>query len=124
MEPIVTHNAPAAIGPYSQAIKTNGFVYCSGQIPLSPEGDLVEGSIVEQTTQVLKNLLAVLQAAGSDLNKVVKVTVYLKDMKMFQEFNQVYGSFFVQHKPARATVGVNELPKGALVEIECIAIAE
>lgn len=124
MEPIVTHNAPAAIGPYSQAIKANGFVYCSGQIPLNPDGNMIEGGIVEQTTQVLKNLQAVLQAAGSDLNKILKVTVYLKDMKMFQEFNQVYGSFFVQHKPARATVGINELPKGALVEIECVAIAE
>lgn len=124
MEPVVTHNAPAAIGPYSQAIKVNGFVYCSGQIPLSLDGNLVEGGIVEQTTQVMKNLQAVLQAAGSDLNKVVKVTVYLKDMKMFQDFNQVYGSFFVQHKPARATVGINELPKGALVEIECVAVTE
>lgn len=124
MEPVVTHNAPAAIGPYSQAIKVNGFVYCSGQIPLSLDGNLVEGGIVEQTTQVMKNLQAVLQAAGSDFTKVVKVTVYLKDMKMFQEFNQVYGSFFVQHKPARATVGINELPKGALVEIECVAVTE
>jgi 2-iminobutanoate/2-iminopropanoate deaminase len=124
MEPVVTHNAPAAIGPYSQAIKVNGFVYCSGQIPLSLDGNLVEGGIVEQTTQVMKNLQAVLEAAGSDFTKVVKVTVYLKDMKMFQEFNQVYGSFFVQHKPARATVGINELPKGALVEIECVAVTE
>jgi len=124
MEIITTEKAPAAIGPYSQAIKVNGFVYCSGQIPLRADGSQVEGDIVEQTTQVLKNLQAVLEAAGSDLNKVVKVTVYLKDMKMFQEFNQVYGSFFVQHKPARATVGVNELPKGALVEIECVAVTE
>ncbi|MCC7197013.1 RidA family protein [Candidatus Peregrinibacteria bacterium] len=124
MEPIVTHNAPAAIGPYSQAVKVNGFVYCSGQIPLRPDGSQVDGNITEQTTQVLKNLQAVLQEAGSGFDKVVKVTVYLKDMKMFQEFNEVYGTFFGQHKPARATVGVNELPKGALVEIECVAVTE
>lgn len=124
MEPIVTHNAPAAIGPYSQAVKVNGFVYCSGQIPLRPDGSQVDGNITEQTTQVLKNLRAVLQEAGSGFDKVVKVTVYLKDMKMFQEFNEVYGTFFGQHKPARATVGVNELPKGALVEIECVAVTE
>lgn len=124
MEPIVTHDAPAAIGPYSQAVKANGFVYCSGQIPLRADGSQVNGSIVEQTTQVLQNLQTVLKAAGSDLDKVVKVTVYLKDMKTFPEFNEVYGSFFVHHKPARATVGVNELPKGALVEIECVAVAD
>ena len=124
METIVTKDAPAAIGPYSQAVKANGFVFCSGQIPLRADGTQVDGDILDQTTQVLHNLQAVLKEAGSDLNNVVKVTVYLKDMKMFQQFNEIYGKFFAGHKPARATVGVAELPKGALVEIDCVAVVE
>ncbi len=119
---VATAEAPAAIGPYSQAVIAGDMVYTSGQIPLRADGTLLEGGIAEQAEQVLKNLVAVLQEAGSGLSQVVKTTVFLKDMNLFGEFNEVYGSFFKDHKPARSTVEVARLPKDVLVEIECIAL--
>lgn len=121
MEIIHTDQAPAAIGPYSQAVRHGGLLFCSGQIPLTVEGKIVEGSVSEQTHQVLKNLSAVLAAGGSSLNKVVKTTIFLSDMENFAKVNEVYASYFSDHKPARATVEVARLPKDVLVEIECIA---
>lgn len=122
MNVIETKNAPAAIGPYSQAIVTGDMIYTSGQIPLLPEtGALSEGGIVEQTEQVIKNLSAVLEAAGSDLTKVLKTTCFLQNMGDFAAFNAVYEKHFTG-KPARSCVEVAKLPKGALVEIEVVAI--
>jgi 2-iminobutanoate/2-iminopropanoate deaminase len=122
MEIIKTNQAPKAIGPYSQAIAAGNLVFCSGQIPLDPVTmTLVGDTVAEQTTQVLKNLAEVLNAAGSCLDKVVKTTVFLKDMNDFVEMNKVYTEFFDDHKPARATVEVARLPKDVSVEIECIA---
>lgn len=121
-EIIATENAPGAIGPYSQAVKIAGFVFCSGQIPIDPNtGNFVSDNIAEQTTQVLKNLSAVLEAAGTDLNSVVKTTVFLADMNDFTAMNEVYARFFNDNKPARATVQAARLPRDARVEIECIA---
>ncbi len=121
---VKTSNAPEAIGPYSQAISANGLVFCSGQVPLDPQsGELIEGSIEDQTRRCLENLRAVLQAAGTDVADVVKVTAYLTDMGDFPAFNEVYGTFFEADPPARATVGVAALPKGARVEVECVAQA-
>jgi len=123
-EIIETDNAPAPIGPYSQAIRANGFVFVSGQIPVLPNtGSVVEGGIAEQTHQAMKNLAAILKASGTGLGKVVKTTVYLANLEDFSEFNQVYGEYFAGAKPARATVQVARLPKEALVEIEAIAAA-
>jgi 2-iminobutanoate/2-iminopropanoate deaminase len=123
LQTISTEKAPKAVGPYSQAIKTPGFVFCSGQIPLDPaSGQLITGSIADQTRQVLNNLSNVLSSAGSDLSKVVKTTVFLKDMKDFEEMNAVYGEFFAQQKPARSTIQVAGLPKNANIEIEAIAM--
>jgi 2-iminobutanoate/2-iminopropanoate deaminase len=117
-----TQNAPAAIGPYSQAISIHGFVFLSGQIPLDPAtGQIIPGGIEEQTQQVLTNLVAVLEAAGSSPAEVVKTTVYLKDMTEFATMNEVYGRFFTDNPPARATVEVARLPKDVRVEIDCIA---
>lgn len=121
MQTVSSQNAPQAIGPYSQAIKTDNLVFCSGQIPLTPEGNIVKGDVKEQTHQVMKNLQAVLEAAASSLDKVVKTTIYLDDMDDFAAVNEVYGSYFKEHKPARATVEVEKLPKDAKVEIDCIA---
>ena len=119
---VSTPEAPAAVGAYSQAIVANGFVYCSGQVPLDPaSGELVGGSIADQTRRCLENLSAVLRAAGASLDDVVKVTAFLLDMADFPEFNEAYGEFFGDEPPARATVAVAGLPKGAQVEIECIA---
>jgi 2-iminobutanoate/2-iminopropanoate deaminase len=119
-----TTAAPAAVGPYSQAIVANGFVFCSGQIPLDPSsGELVEGSIAEQTRRCMKNLDAVLQEAGSDLDKLVKVTVYLADIADYADFNAAYDEFVGADPPARAAFAVKDLPKGAHIEIECIALA-
>ncbi|HLU40276.1 MAG TPA: RidA family protein [Planctomycetota bacterium] len=121
---VSTASAPEAIGPYSQAIAHGGFVFCSGQIALDPgTGKLVEGSVAAQTERVLENLAAVLRAAGSGLDKVVRTTVYLVAMDDFAEMNRVYEAAFAGHKPARATVAVKELPRGAKVEIDCIAVA-
>lgn len=121
METINTNNAPQAIGPYSQAVKNCKLVFCSGQIPLTKEGDLVEGDVKEQTHQVLKNLKAVLEEAGSSLNNVAKTTIYLSDMNDFADVNEVYSEYFTDHKPARATVEVSRLPKDVKVEIDCIS---
>jgi len=123
-EVVSTENAPGAIGPYSQAIKVNGLVFCSGQIPIDPAtGQFVSDDVAAQTEQVLKNLDAVLQAAGSSLGSVVKTTVFLADMNDFAAMNDVYGQFFSENKPARATVQAARLPRDAKVEIECIAAA-
>jgi len=120
---IQTDTAPAAIGPYSQAIRANGFVFVSGQIPIQPEtGEFVAGGIAEQTEQVIKNLSAVLAAAGSSLAQVVKTTVFLADMKEFGAMNEVYSKFFTETPPARATVAAAGLPRNALVEIEVVAL--
>ena len=121
---IQTETAPAAIGPYSQAIRANGLVFCSGQIPIDPAtGKFVAGGIGEQTEQVLKNLSAVLEAAGSSLERVVKTTVFMADMAEFAEMNEVYGRFFAGQTPARATVAAAGLPRDARVEIEAVALA-
>ena len=123
-EVVATKDAPQAIGPYSQAIKANGFVFCSGQIALDPAtGQVVTADIRQQTERVLKNLTAVVAAAGSSLDQAVKTTVFLKSMKDFAAMNEVYGAFFKEKPPARSTVEVAELPRGVLVEIEVIALA-
>jgi 2-iminobutanoate/2-iminopropanoate deaminase len=123
-EPISTDKAPKAIGPYEQAIKANGLVYTAGQIPLDPKtGHLVDGGITAQTRQVLENLKAVLEAAGSSFNRVLKATVFLKNMGDFVAMNDVYTAYLGTAKPARSTVTVAELPRGALVEIDLIALA-
>ena len=121
---IQTDNAPKAIGPYSQAIKANGVVYASGQIPLDPKTmQIVEGGIREQTERVMNNLRAVLQAAGSSLDRVVKTTVFLADLGDFTEMNEVYGRFFGEIPPARSTVQVSRLPRDVRIEIDVIALA-
>lgn len=122
MKIVSTNQAPAAIGPYSQGIIAGNLFYSSGQIPLTAEGDLVTGDISEQTHQVFRNLEAVLKEAGASLNTVVKATAYLKDMNSFVDFNNVYGQYFADHKPARSCVEVARLPKDVLVEIEVIAL--
>lgn len=124
MQTIHTENAPSAIGPYSQAVKTNGLVFTSGQIALDPQtGTLVAGGIEAQTKRVCENLKAVLETAGSSLEKVVKTTCFLAEMGDFAAFNEVYGRYFTQ-KPARSCVAVKALPKGALAEIEVVALAD
>ena len=124
MEIISTPDAPAAIGPYSQAIKERGYLYTSGQISLDPAtGNLVEGDFDAQVHRVFKNLEAVLRAGGSDFNRVIKATVYLTDLANFQALNTIYAQYFGDHKPARTTVGVSQLPKGSKLEIDLIAIA-
>ena len=121
-EIVSTDKAPGAIGPYSQAIKTGGLLFCSGQIPIDPvTGEFVSNEIAEQTEQVLKNLSAVLEAGGMSLANVVKTTVFLADMSDFAAMNEVYGRYFSENKPARATVQAARLPRDAKVEIECIA---
>ena len=122
MTTISTPNAPQAIGPYSQAIITGNMLFTSGQIALRPDGSFFDGTIEEQTTQVLTNLKAVLNEAGCDFSNVLKTTVFLSDMDNFVAMNGVYAQFFGDSKPARSTVAVKTLPKNALVEIECIAI--
>lgn len=121
LQVIATDQAPAAIGPYSQAIKLGGLLFTSGQIPLDSSGQLVEGGIEEQTHQVFRNLEAVLSAAGASFQDVVKATVFMKDMNQFAAVNGIYASYFGEHKPARSTVEVARLPKDVLVEIEVIA---
>lgn len=120
---IFTEKAPAAIGPYSQAIEANGMVFMSGQIPVNPAtGEFVEGGIVEQTTQVFENIKNVLAEAGLTTANVVKTTVFLADMSLFADMNAVYAKYFDGAFPARSAVAVKALPKGALVVIECIAV--
>ncbi|WP_397374646.1 RidA family protein [Paenibacillus sp. PAMC21692] len=121
MEIVSTEAAPAAIGPYSQAIKLGGLLFTSGQIPLDATGALVAGGIEEQAHQVFRNLQAVLEAGGASLASVVKATVFLKDMNDFATVNGIYASYFGDHKPARSAVEVARLPKDVLVEIEVIA---
>ena len=122
LESVQTDDAPGAIGPYSQAIRVDGWVFCSGQIPIDPDtGELVEGDVQAQTDQVLKNLSAVLVAAGASLSRVVKTTVFLSDMNLFAGMNEVYAQHFGDHRPARAAVAVKTLPKNVDIEIEAIA---
>ena len=123
MQAITTDKAPAAIGPYSQATVAGGILFCSGQIPLDPNtGALVSGTIELETTRVMENLRGVLEAAGTDFDHVVKTTIYLTNISDFPAVNQVYGRYFSNTPPARATIAVAGLPKGARVEIEAIAV--
>ena len=122
-ESVRTDKAPKAIGPYEQAIKVDGFVYTAGQIPIDPNtGNFVQGGIAAQTRQVLENLKAVLEASGSSLDRVVKATVFLKNMDDFAAMNEVYAAYLGNAKPARSTVAVTDLPRGALVEIDFVAL--
>lgn len=122
-EVVATQNAPQAIGPYSQAIKANGFIFASGQIPIDPAtNQLISGDIAAQTERVLKNVSAILEAAGSNLRNVVRTTVFLKNMGEFAQMNEVYARFFGLNPPARSTVEVARLPKDVLVEIDVIAL--
>jgi len=123
-ETVQTDAAPKAIGPYAQAIKANGFLYTAGQIPIDPKtGNFVEGGITDQTRQVLENLKAVLEAGGSSLDRVIKATVFLKSMADFAAMNDVYSEYLGRAKPARSSVAAAEPPRGALVEIDLVAIA-
>jgi 2-iminobutanoate/2-iminopropanoate deaminase len=123
-ETISTDKAPAAIGPYAQAVKANGLLFCSGQISLDPQtGELVAGDVAAQTERVMANIAAVLAAAGSGFGRVVKTTIFLADMGDFAAVNEIYGRFFPDHRPARSTVAVRSLPRGALIEIEVVALA-
>ncbi|KAI8072631.1 endoribonuclease L-PSP [Gongronella butleri] len=122
---VQTAKAPAAIGPYAQAIKVNGMVYTSGSLPVNPaSGDVVEGGIQAQTEQSLANMKEVLLASGSSLNDVVKTTVFLKDMNEFAQMNEIYAKYFAEHQPARSCVQVARLPKDVSVEVECVAVTK
>jgi len=122
MQMINTDKAPKAIGPYSQAVKYENLLFISGQIAINPETqEFINGDIEEQTKRVMENIKAILEEANLNFNHVIKTTIYLKDINDFQKVNEVYGKYFKEHKPARATVEVSNLPKGALVEIEAIA---
>ncbi len=122
MKFVQTNKAPSAIGPYSQAVVANGMVFTSGQIALTPEGVMLENDVVVQTKQVLKNLEAVLEEAGSSMGGVIKTTIFLASMDDFATVNEIYAEAFGSHKPARSTVAVKTLPKNALVEIDAIAL--
>jgi len=122
MKFVQTDKAPSAIGPYSQAVVANGMVYTSGQIALTPEGIMLENDVVMQTKQVLQNLKAVLEEAGSSMSKVIKTTIFIDSMDDFTVINEIYEEAFGSHKPARATVAVKTLPKNALVEIDAVAL--
>lgn len=124
MKTVYTEDAPEAIGPYSQGIVVNGMFFSSGQIPLLPNGTLLDGTIGEQTKQVLNNIKALLKEAGGSIESVIKTTIYLKDMNDFNEVNEVYGTFFTDHKPARSCVEVSRLPKDVLIEIDVIALVD
>lgn len=124
MRVVSTNQAPAAIGPYSQGMIVNNLFYSSGQIPLTPEGEIVSDDVVEQTHQVFKNLQAVLEAAGASFETVVKATVFIKNMDDFATINEVYGQYFTNHKPARSCVEVARLPKDVHIEIEVIALVK
>jgi len=119
---VKSENAPEAIGPYSQAVIAGGMLYSSGQIALTPDGELVDGGIEEQTDRVLKNLTAVLQSAGATLSDVVKTTIYLDDMDDFAKVNEIYAEYFGDHRPARSTVAVDRLPKDVKIEIDIVAM--
>ena len=119
---VKSENAPEAIGPYSQAVIAGGMLYSSGQIALTPDGELVDGGIEEQTERVLKNLTAVLQSAGATLSDVVKTTIYLDDMDDFAKVNEIYAEYFGDHRPARSTVAVDRLPKDVKIEIDIVAM--
>lgn len=121
MNVINTKQAPEALGPYSHATEINGFIFTSGQIPLNTKGEIVSEDVQVQTKQVFENLKVVLDAAGSDLESVIKATIFIKDMNEFQQINEVYGEFFSSHQPARSCVEVARLPKDVKVEIELIA---
>lgn len=122
LETVTTDKAPAAIGPYSQAVKAGNLLFCSGQIPLDPAtGELISGDIATQAERVMNNIAAVLSEAGTTFENVIKTTIYLTDIADFALVNEVYGQRFKSHKPARSTVAVKSLPKGALIEIEVIA---
>lgn len=121
---VQTNKAPSAIGPYSQAVVANGMVFTSGQIALTPEGVMLEDDVVIQAKQVLKNLSAVLEEAGSSLSQVIKTTIFLADMDDFAVVNELYADAFGMHKPARSTVAVKTLPKNALVEIDAVALVK
>ncbi len=123
MKFISTNEAPEAIGPYSQAVEVNGLIYTSGQIALMPDGTMETTDVEHQTHQVMKNLYYVLKSAGAHFNNVVKTTIYLSSMDDFDTVNKVYAHYFGAHKPVRSTVAVKTLPKNALVEIDCIALA-
>jgi len=123
MKFISTKEAPEAIGPYSQAVEVNGFIYTSGQIALDEKGVMAADDVENQTHQVMKNLFYVLEAAGSHFNDVIKTTIFLADMNDFDKVNKIYAHYFGTHKPVRSTVAVKTLPKNALVEIDCIALA-
>ena len=123
-EIISTDKAPKAIGPYSQAVKSGGFIFTAGQIALDPaSGQIIEGDVVKQTTRVMENLKAIVEAAGSTLDRAIKATVYLKDMADFAEMNTVYGRYFAQNPPARSTVEAARLPRDVRVEIDLIVAA-
>lgn len=120
---IFTKNAPAAIGPYSQAVETDGMVFLSGQIPVNPAtGNVVDGGVKEQTAQIFENIKSVLAEAGLTVENIVKTTVFLKDMSLFADMNEVYAGYFDKDFPARSAVAVKSLPKDVMVEIECIAV--
>jgi len=122
MEFILTERAPKPIGPYSQAVRAGNFVFISGQIPIDPKtGEIVREDIKTQAKRALENIKAIVEAAGGSLKNIVKVNVYIKDIKLFGDFNAVYGEFFGEHKPARVVVEVSAIPKNALIEIEAIA---
>lgn len=124
MKLINTDKAPKAAGPYSMAVEHNGFIFCSGQVGINPlTNEMVEG-LENQIHQTIKNLEAVLQEAGSDLQHILKTTIFVRDMSKFATVNEIYGSYFTNHKPARATIEVSNLPKNALVEIEAIATSK
>ena len=122
MKFISTKNAPQAIGPYSQAVEANGMIYTSGQIGLTPEGVFSATDVAGQMDQVMKNLIAVLDAGGVTLNEVIKTTIFLADMNDFATVNDIYASYFGTHRPVRSTVAVKTLPANALVEIDCVAL--
>lgn len=124
MKFISTKEAPQAIGPYSQAVVVNGFVYTSGQIGLLPNGELIADDIESQAHQVMKNLFYVLEAANAQFNDVIKTTIFLEDMRDFDKVNAIYAHYFGTHKPVRSTVAVRSLPKNVKIEIDCIALAD
>lgn len=121
---VETKQAPAAIGPYSQAYKAGSFLFTSGQIPLTPAGELITGDIVKETHQVFANLKAILEAAGTSFNQVVKTTVFVSDINNFDIINEIYANYFGDHRPARSLVEVAKLPKGVSLEIEVVAFSK